>query len=256
MCQFFSAVLTKNGDLLYNLVLNSHEEIIELFKIKDTQAAFFGQNFVRLEFVPDLTKNLSKPEAWTLKLDERETPEWYDPDKAQEKCWDVISGIVVSDERETLTTGHYILTENAVVKKVINSHILFMNGRSKVEILLDHGRVGEMWYSSKIGEMYDSSKVGEMWYSSKVGVMYDSSKVERMYDSSEVERMYDSSKVERMNGFSEVGGMNGFSEVGGMWGSSEVGVMYNSSKIEKMYSSSKIGEMNGSSEVESDKRVK
>jgi hypothetical protein len=238
MCQFFSAVLTKNGDLLYNLVLNSHEEIIELFKIKDTQAAFFGQNFVRLEFVPDLTKNLSKPEAWTLKLDERETPEWYDPDKAQEKCWDVISGIVVSDERETLTTGHYILTENAVVKKVINSHILFMNGRSKVEKMYSSSKVGEMYDSSKVERMNGFSEVGGMWGSSEVGVMNDSSKVGEMYDSSKVERMYDSSKV------------------GEMYDSSEVERMYDSSKVKVMCGSSEVGVMCVASKVESDKRIK
>jgi hypothetical protein len=229
MCEFFSAIYTKQGKLLYNLHLDSHEDIVALYNLRDNSDTFFRQNFARVEFVPDHTKDITKPDAWTLRLDETNTLDWWDHEKAAEKCWEVIKKIIITDYRRLLVGGVYILANEAKIDKIINAN------------------VREMWDSSQVGEMRGFSQVGEMRDSSQVGVMCGSSQVGVMYNSSQVREMW---------GFSQVGVMRDSSQVGEMRGSSQVGVMRDSSQVGEMRDSSQVGVMCGSSAIKNDRRGK
>lgn len=37
MCKFYSAIVMRNGDILHNANLTSHEDLIQLFNINDSQ---------------------------------------------------------------------------------------------------------------------------------------------------------------------------------------------------------------------------
>jgi hypothetical protein len=66
----------KNGDLLHNENLMSHEDIIRLFNINDTQVNC--DKFVRIEFAPNDTIDYSYIEKYELKVDESNVPDWFE----------------------------------------------------------------------------------------------------------------------------------------------------------------------------------
>ena len=62
MCEFFSCIATKKGEILF-CEKNSHEETIERANLKDN-----GHNFVRIEYTTE----------GGLRVDEQNIPEWYE----------------------------------------------------------------------------------------------------------------------------------------------------------------------------------
>jgi len=221
MCEFKSAIVTRNGDVLANPWTDSHEDLIRLFKLRDNREG----SFARVEFTPDEQAELDQPEKYKLTIDEGRCPDWFDEDmkaKVSDKMRGWIKAMVVSDVVDLLCGGVYVLSKGARVSLVKNCRLVVMLGNSTVGEMWESSKVGEMWGSSTVGTMRESSKVGEMWGSSTVGEMWESSKVGEMWGSSKVGTMWESSKV---------GEMLGSSKVGTMWESSKVGTMRESSKV-------------------------
>jgi len=185
MCQFLSAIVLKNSDVLWNPYTDSHEDLIAINNLRDNNT----DNFVRVEFLPESHSDYGNPNAYNLKVDQSVTPDWFDS-AMQERTVEYLRGIIermiIKTPVTMLCGGSYILISGAEVKHVKSCVVKVMLGSSKV---------GEMLDSSKVGAMLDSSKVGTMWDSSKVGTMLDSSKVGKMRGSSKVGKMLNSSKV-------------------------------------------------------------
>ena len=239
MCNFLSAIVLKNGDIICRPdATDSHEDLIDFANIRDNRLSQDG--FVRVEFLPPEhdTKDVFDVKNWTLKVDQASTPEWFNFESATSKLAARVERMFVLEDRPILLGGCWLLGKAAHVKKAKNARIYRMYDSSQVDKMLG---------SSKVGWMYDSSKVGEMFNSSQIDGMYDSSKVGEMFNSSQIDGMYDSSKV---------GVMYGSSKVGVMYDSSKIGVMYGSSKVDRMCDSSKVGEMYNSSNVLHDYREK
>jgi hypothetical protein len=77
MCQFLSAVVLKNGDVLHHPILDSHSEIVEHFKLPDATA--HHQHFAKVELTPppnwDGWEDVSR---WAFRLDEDTAPGWWE----------------------------------------------------------------------------------------------------------------------------------------------------------------------------------
>ena len=211
MCQFLSAIATRDGRIICKPeATDHHHELLLDAGIPDDKPAG-QQNFVRFELKTDDPTQLADPDAYKLVLDETSRPAWYDEAMefdVADQLRDRVRAMIVTDDRPILLGGVWILAEGATVAETKNCRIVAMLGNA---------HVGGMWDSSKVGEMRGSSNVGEMRGSSKVGVMRGSSKVGVMRESSKVGGMWDSSKV---------GEMWQSSNVGGMWGSSKVSTDY------------------------------
>ena len=74
MCKFFSAIVTKNEEVYYDKFNHSHEDIIDLFDLKEGKQ---GQNFVRIEYCPENQSDLADLSKYQLNIDEPETPIWF-----------------------------------------------------------------------------------------------------------------------------------------------------------------------------------
>ena len=76
MCQIKSAIVLKNS-IYMPLDENSHEVMIKDLKLKDVDGQI---DFVRVEMIPIdgnyFNHNLKN---WKLKVDQNQTPEWFDP---------------------------------------------------------------------------------------------------------------------------------------------------------------------------------
>jgi len=195
MCKFYSAIVipTAGGgfDLLHNPWTHSHEDLIRIYKLRDTARPNGEPRFARIEFSPESMATADDVSTYKLTIDEKRRPDWFSESlekKVVERMKLIVSAMIVSGDADLLCGGVFILAKGARVSTLKNAYVV---------VMLDSSKVGEMWDSSQVGEMWGSSKVGEMWGSSKVGTMRDSSKVGTMRDSSKVGEMYDSSKAPR-----------------------------------------------------------
>ena len=70
MCKAFSAIVKKNGDVLWKMGLDSHEDIIGGANLSDKQ---LPPDFARVEITPNNGDYLN-PDRWNFRLDEQATP--------------------------------------------------------------------------------------------------------------------------------------------------------------------------------------
>ena len=176
MCNFLSAIVRKNGDLHFNLWTDSHEDLIQLFALRDNREG----NFARVEFTPKDPADLDKPEKYHLKIDEARGPDWFDESmkaKIVGRLRRVIESMIVRGEVVCLIGGVHILATGAKISFIKNCRIVAMLGSSNVGEMLGSSNVVALLDSSKVGEMRGSSNVGKMRGSSKVGEMWDRSNV-------------------------------------------------------------------------------
>ena len=172
MCQFISAIVMKNGDILCDPEhTDSHEDLLSKHNVRDglTQQ----DKFVRIEFTPPKgssqdNSNIFDTSKWTLKIDQSNTPDWFSKDKIRADMVARVQRMFVREERKILLGGCWILGDGADVKIVKNARIDRMSGSSRVDRMSGSSRVSTMYNSSRVDRMYDSSRVGGMYESSKI----------------------------------------------------------------------------------------
>jgi hypothetical protein len=205
MCQFFSAIVLKNGDVLWHEATDSHSDLVRHFALPDNTHC---RHFAKVEFTPAAGATRLRYEdvdKYTLRVDEGTAPGWFaDVERsAEKKLRAIVGGMIVTGRKPLVLGGCRILVDcdvdemkaARVIAMLGSSNVGVMRESSNVGMMLGSSNVGAMWGSSKVGEMRGSSKVGEMWESSKVGEMWESSKVGVMRESSKVGVMRESSKA-------------------------------------------------------------
>ena len=127
MCKTFSFYAAKTGDL-YSLVdhTDAHSMIAEVFGLRDNDVSYYAENLAKGEFTPpEDTKLWSDLSKWTLTVDERETPEWFDHEKARAYMERLIRPMFVTNERTWLVGGCWIFDgEKATARGVLNGRIV------------------------------------------------------------------------------------------------------------------------------------
>ena len=187
MCNYFSCIIDRKGQVYWLKKSNSHEDIIHINKLKDNKIE--DRNFVRIEIVPKDEKEVTRNKKdWIFKVDEVKTlPKWYTKNKKQNEklCWEewkksVKEQIVINDE-----------------KRIVKNTYVIASGNSKIEA---YGKSYVEAYGNSHIEAYDRSQV----YSYDISQVkaHNCSKIEardnscvEAYDNSCVET-YDNSKVE------------------------------------------------------------
>jgi hypothetical protein len=215
MCNFWSAIVTKSGDVLFNEMDDSHESIIELYKnkydLKDETTDPDRLKFARIEIAPpdnDVFKPLNE---WVFKIDQSIKPTWLTKtdEKNARKTLSVFAkkAIINGKSIDKLDDGRYWIKD------------------CKIDLLCNKVFVVALWGTSRVGEMRGTSQVGTMRGTSQVGTMRETSRVGTMLGTSQVGTMWETSQVGTMLETSLVGTMWGTSRVGTMWGTSQVGTM-------------------------------
>jgi hypothetical protein len=176
MCKFFSAIVSRSGELYFNKLTTSHEDIIDEFLLKDNSLV---ENICRVEFYPNKKKDVFYPDKYKLHIDEQNIPDWFDIEKQEavsNQLKDIITNMIISDTSKILIGGAYILL-NAKVEKLQNCIVYFMSDTSSIGKMSGTSSIGEMYDTSSVGKMNDTSSVGEMSGTSSVGEMSDRSSV-------------------------------------------------------------------------------
>ena len=73
MCKAFSGIIKENGEVLWEFGMDSHEDIIKKYNLKDTESP---PTFARFEVAPKNGDYLN-PDEWVFRLDEKATPKWW-----------------------------------------------------------------------------------------------------------------------------------------------------------------------------------
>ena len=128
MCKFYSAIVMRNGDVLHNENLLSHEDLIRLFNINDSQVNC--DKFIRVEFCPDDYNDLPNISKYNLKVDEENIPDWFEQHRefAENKLRDIIKNRIITSDQKILTGGLYVISKDVIVNKVVNAYIYYNSG--------------------------------------------------------------------------------------------------------------------------------
>jgi len=87
MCQAMSILITREGSIYWEAGVDSHEDIIDLFKSKDKLLLDdeYPANFIRAEIVPENNDYLNPDGKWIFKFDDKR-PDWWNK-KFEKLCW-------------------------------------------------------------------------------------------------------------------------------------------------------------------------
>jgi hypothetical protein len=134
MCKFKSFILLKNGDILHNDFIQSHEDLIALFDINDNSVMSINR-FVRCEFVPQPDSNgvihYDEPKTYKLIIDEQHCPDWVEGLKEQtiERMQSIIKSYVIKDAK--ILVGKFAII-TGIVDKVLDSAIVYITKKGTV----------------------------------------------------------------------------------------------------------------------------
>ncbi len=132
MCDFLSAIVLRNGDVLIHPLLDSHSGLVTYFELPDTSA--YHQHFAKVELTP---VDWLDAATWTFRLDETTAPGWWEDVAASAEA-------TLRDRaaRMILTTGHkpfilegaWILGGDVAIGEVRGGRIVQMRGGTVQEI--------------------------------------------------------------------------------------------------------------------------
>ncbi len=145
MCNFFSAVVLKNGDVLSHPMIDSHSELVEYFTLPDANAHI--QHFAKVELTPTTQESWLDPSLWAFRVDEPVVPVWWTDELAaqveSEMRRRVAAMIITDDSHPLLVDGCWIVGGEAKIREVRSGRIVRMWGGTLTEMW--GGTLTEMW---------------------------------------------------------------------------------------------------------------
>jgi len=115
MCKAFSCLVTKSGNVYWKTGLDSHDGLVDQFKASDPELSDDKvpplNTFCRVEINPKNGNYLEPKQEWTLTVDERIVPSWWNTgNKYRPSCYSalrkwqkqVYSGINLEEARNPI----------------------------------------------------------------------------------------------------------------------------------------------------------
>ncbi len=182
MCQFLSALVVRNGDILWHEATDSHSDLVAHFKMPENAGC---KHFAKVEFTPPEKDGRPIYEDFAnykLRVDEDTEPSWFEElrNGVEKKLRSIIQSMIIDDARPMVLGGCRILVSGAKVDALKSSRVVSMSGTSSVGVMFGTSSVGVMCDTSSVGVMCDTSSVGVMCDTSSVGQMCDTSSVRVM----------------------------------------------------------------------------
>jgi hypothetical protein len=133
MCNFLSAVVLRNGDVLTHPMLDSHSELIQRFKLPDTHA--YHQHFAKVELTP--VGDWLDVSAWKFRLDEETAPGWWADvaESVEAELRRRADKMILRDgEHRLIVDGCWIVGGDAKVRDVRSGRIVRVSGGSITDV--------------------------------------------------------------------------------------------------------------------------
>lgn len=101
MCQYLSALVVPNGDVIYNDATDSHEDLVQWAGLVDDGK----ERFARVEFAPKAENDLPDINKYVFKLDQDTRPSWFSDELEKQ----VVARLRVIAERNIITKDNAFL---------------------------------------------------------------------------------------------------------------------------------------------------
>lgn len=180
MCQFLSAVILRNGDVLTHPMLDSHTDLIRYYKLPDTTA--YHQHFAKVELTP---VDWMDPATWNFRLDEETAPSWWD---------DVATGVeatlraradrmILRGDHELIVDGCWIVGGKAKIRDVRSGRIMRVQ---------DSAQIHDVGGSAQIHDVWDSAQIHDVWGSAQIHNVGGSAQIHKVGGSAQIHDVGDS----------------------------------------------------------------
>ena len=127
MCQFKSAIVLMNGDVLHLDESESHEDIIRTYKLKDDGLSeVLSRGWCRVECVPKFLDYYSDLSTWALNVDEDLIPSWFYEirESVKESMQSLVRRKILSGLINGIGYGSWIILPGSKVTGEIKGKIL------------------------------------------------------------------------------------------------------------------------------------
>lgn len=140
MCNFFSCLVMKDKQVIWEPGVDGHHILVERHGISDNTDNPAKMTFARVEILPPqenyvFEKDLSK---WAFTIDERIHPEWFSPahqEAAMVALSDCLSQCVIDGgEFKKIEGKSGLYLRNTTIKSLRNSTVQEMCGNSTVQV--------------------------------------------------------------------------------------------------------------------------
>ena len=158
MCQFLSAVVLRNGDVLTHPMLDSHSDLVLYLGLPDTTA--YHQHFAKVELTP--ASNWLDPATWTFRLDEETAPSWWEDvaTGVEETLRQRASRMILrTGKKRLIVDGCWIVGGDAVISDVRAGRIVRVQ---------DSAQIRGVWGSAQIHGVGGSAQIHGVWDSAQL----------------------------------------------------------------------------------------
>ena len=148
MCNFLSALVLRNGDVLTHPMLDGHADLVTYFKLPDTTA--YVQHFAKVELRP---LDWGDVATWGWELDEETAPAWWaDVAGGAEAELRARAARMILREGEhcLIVDGCWIVSGTAVVLDVRAGRIVRVGGSAQIHDVWDSAQIHGVWDSAQI----------------------------------------------------------------------------------------------------------
>lgn len=159
MCNFLSALILRNGDVLWHPMLDSHTQLHRYYDIPDDAGAI--EHVAKAELVPS-DETILDPEKWAWKIDEPTRPSWLDDveDNARKKLvYEAKKMILVEGHKEIIADGCWIVGGTATVAEIVAGRVYCIRDSARVDYIHDSAKVDTIRGSAKVDYIGGSAKV-------------------------------------------------------------------------------------------------
>ena len=147
MCNFLSALVLRNGDVVTHPLLDGHADLVTYFKLRDE--SLLGSPFAKLELRP---KDWLDAATWECAIDAPE-PSWW-PDVAigaEQALRDRAARMILRDgEHRLIVDGCWIIGGTAVLRDVRGGRLLRVQ---------DQAQIHNVWGAAQIQDVRDQAQI-------------------------------------------------------------------------------------------------
>ena len=155
MCNFLSALVVRNGDVLTHPMLDSHSDLVRYFQLPDTDAHI--NHFAKVELVP---VDWADASTWKWRIDEPTLPMWWEDVAAQAESTlhaRASRMILTAGEHELIVDGCWIIAGTAKIRDVRSGRIVRVQDSATISGVRDSATISDVWGSATIRDVGGSA---------------------------------------------------------------------------------------------------
>ena len=218
MCQFLSALVLRNGDVLSHPMLDSHADLVTYFALPDTAA--HHQHFAKVELTPHADDWLT-PATWAWRLDEDTAPGWWEDVAVQAEATlrARAEKMIITGAKSLIVDGCWIIGGQALVSEVRAGRIVRVQDSATVQNVRGSATVQNVRGSATVQNVRSSATVRDVSGSATVRDVWGSATVRDVSGSATVQNVGGSATVRDVRGSATVRDVRGSATVRDVWDS-------------------------------------